>query len=49
MTDVADEASQDLSLAIPADPEPIVLTPTEEPATIEECQYCGHLPCACGG
>ena len=33
----------------PHDPEPVVLNPSEEPASIEECQYCGHLPCACGG
>jgi hypothetical protein len=49
MTDVADEASQDLAVVITADDEPVVLNPSEEPAPMHECEYCGHLPCACGG
>ena len=49
MTDVADEASQDLAVVITVDQEPVVLNPHEEAAQMQECEYCGHLPCACGG
>lgn len=49
MSDVADEACQDLASLITADDQPIVVNPDEEAAQMQECEYCGHLPCACGG
>jgi hypothetical protein len=49
MTDVADEATQDLASVITADDQPVVVSPNEEAVSVQECEYCGHYPCACGG
>jgi hypothetical protein len=49
VTDLADEAKEDLTLVIAADDKPVVLNPKEEAARTHECEYCGHNPCGCGG
>ena len=55
--DFADETKDGLCTVIVACEEPIVLNP-EEPARLhtkeeafhtQECEYCGHAPCGCGG
>ena len=35
--------------AVMTDVEPVVPCPEEEMAGIQECEYCGHAPCGCGG
>ncbi len=49
MNDLADEAKQDLAVAIIADDQPLILNPEEEKAEMKVCEYCGHCPCGCGG
>ena len=49
MKDLADELREDPTLVIRADEEPVILNPKEEAPTMQECEYCGHYPCGCGG
>ena len=50
MTDLVDEAKEDLTLAKKAGDEPVILYyPKEETTSMEECEYCGYSPCGCGG
>ena len=53
MKDLAEEPKEDIALVIVADDEPVMLHPeqeaNEEAATMQECPYCGHYPCGCGG
>jgi hypothetical protein len=47
--DLADEPKQDHALALMGDDEPLVVDLDEDAAPVEECEYCGHFPCGCGG
>jgi hypothetical protein len=49
VTDLADETNEQLASLVVTDDEPVVLSPNKEAAAIEECEYCGHAPCGCGG
>ena len=49
VNDLADETKEDLTLAIMDDDRPLVFNPEEEAARTQECEYCGHYPCGCGG
>ena len=43
------ETGEDLAAVATTDDRPVVLNPSEEPCALEECAYCGHSPCGCGG
>ena len=47
--DLAVEPKEDASPLIMVDEKPAIFSPEEEAAKIEDCQYCGHYPCGCGG
>ena len=47
--DLADEAKEDVALAIIGDDQPVTLDSQEEAARMQECEYCGHYPRGCGG
>lgn len=49
MNDLADEARQDLAVALAPEPEPMILNPEEKATEVPVCEYCGHSPCGCGG
>lgn len=49
MKDVADETTHDAPPVLEADPVPVILHPDDEPTDTQECEYCGHFPCGCGG
>ena len=47
--DVANDAKQDLAAVIVTDDQPVIPIPEEDAAGTQECEYCGHYPCGCGG
>ena len=47
--DLADETRQDAAPVLEADELPVIFHPGERPADTQECDYCGHRPCGCGG
>ena len=49
MIDFPNEASEDISSLTMPDYEPLTQDAEEEPARTQECDYCGHFPCGCGG
>ena len=49
MNDLAAEVKQDPALALIADLQPVIVNPEKETARMQECEYCGHAPCGCGG
>jgi hypothetical protein len=49
MEDLADDAKQDLTAVIVTDEKPAILNPEDDAARTQECEYCGHYPCGCGG
>jgi hypothetical protein len=47
--DLVDETREDTASELEPDDLPVVAGPEEEPADTQECRYCGHYPCGCGG
>ncbi len=54
VSDVNEDVNEDPTLTYLAADRPsvigaVVVNSEEEPTRIEECDYCGHIPCGCGG
>lgn len=49
MTDLVDDTRETPTTTLEAIALPEVFDPEEETTDVEECQYCGHFPCGCGG
>lgn len=49
MNDLADEAKQEIAVALIPEEQPVFLNPEKKPIEIPVCEYCGHCPCGCGG
>lgn len=49
MNHVAEQTQDDLEVVILDEQEPVILDFEEEAARLQVCEYCGHLPCGCGG
>lgn len=49
MNHIADQAQDELELAVLDEQEPVILDFEEESARLRICEYCGHFPCGCGG
>jgi hypothetical protein len=47
--DLADEPKEDYAVVIVADGNPEVLDREDEATWMLECEFCGCLPCGCGG
>ena len=49
MNDLADDAKQDLAVALIAEEPGLFLNPEEAKLELNVCEHCGHCPCGCGG
>jgi len=49
VTNVADGALENLTLVVMPGEMPEAVDFEEEQSAGQECQYCGHSPCGCGG
>jgi hypothetical protein len=47
--DLADQAQQDIALAIVTEEEPAVADEEGTRVCVQACPFCGHFPCGCGG
>jgi hypothetical protein len=49
MEDFAAEPNESLAVVTVTDEDPEALDCGEEPTWLLECEYCGCMPCGCGG
>ena len=46
---LAYETEEDLRPEIVTCEKPVIFVSEAEAARVQECEYCGHSPCGCGG